>query len=251
MQSVRSHDVPSAGCPADNVAKIAVVDDEVAIADLVKEIFEAEGMQVDVFYDPVDALSTLSSSDYDLVIADIMMPGMDGYELYARLRRCRDVAVIFLSAKDGETDIVVGFALGADDYVVKPFKPRELVARVKARLRRTRLDRSHEDRSDQRYQVAAQGIVVDTKAHLASIHDIELTLTPKEFDILALLLLHAGEPVASSQIYESCWHEAYDASAANTVMVHIRHLRSKLAQVDSSREFIETAWGVGYRIAKG
>lgn len=241
-----------------NVAgfRILVLDDEVAIADLVKEIFEAEGMAVTVCYDPSSALQMVQKSPFDLAIVDIMMPVMDGYEFYHRLRVIADIPVVFLSAKDEETDIVVGFALGADDYVTKPFKPRELIARVKARLRRQYerdepIVNGEKDSGLEKGLLQSRGISVDPKAHQASLHDIPLALTPKEFDILALLLARAGEPVSSNELYEECWRESSNASSANTVMVHIRHLRKKLAEVDSSIEFIETAWGVGYRIARG
>lgn len=256
MQDISSEQSAAQGSGAPAGFRILVLDDEVAIADLVKEIFEAEGMSVIACYDPIAALQIAQESTFDLAIVDIMMPVMDGYEFYHRLRSIADIPVVFLSAKDGETDIVVGFALGADDYVTKPFKPRELIARVKARLRRRyeRDDASAKGGKDSGLQkgiLQSRGITVDAKAHQASLHDIALTLTPKEFDILALLLARAGEPVSSSELYEECWHEASNVSSANTVMVHIRHLRKKLAEVDSSIEFIETAWGVGYRIAKG
>lgn len=228
---------------------ILVLDDEVAIADLVKEIFQAEGMKAHAYYDPKRALEAVRSEKFDLAIVDIMMPVMDGYEFCRALRQISDVPVVFLSAKDEETDIVVGFALGADDYVVKPFKPRELVARVKARLRHTAAQSEKPDPAvDGGDVLEAQGIVVDTKAHEAFLHDVALSLTPKEFAILCELLIRKGEPVPSAMLYEHCWQEAPDASSANTIMVHIRHLRTKLAKVDSSKEFIETAWGVGYRI---
>lgn len=232
--------------------KILIVDDETAIADLVAGIFKAEGMSTFAVYRPEDALEKVQSEPYDLAIVDVMMPGMDGFELCRQLHsRGIQIPIIFLTAKDEETDIVVGFALGAEDYVTKPFKPRELVARVKARLRRQEPGcQKVAERGPSDSLLSVRGIEVDSKAHAASLHDIPLSLTPKEFGIFELLLRRAGEPVSAKELYETAWEEEANATSANTIMVHIRHLRQKLAEIDSSEQFIETAWGVGYRIAK-
>ncbi len=229
------------------VPRLLVVDDEAAIADLVAGVFKAEGMDVFAFTDPHDALRSLEANEYDLAIVDIMMPVMDGYELCRNVRKTSDMPIVFLSAKDAEADIVAGFTIGADDYVTKPFKPRELVARVKAHIRRH--SKSASGASDDSSILRAQGLEVDVREHVASLHDVPLQLTPKEFDILVQLLERKGQPVPSAQLYEAAWGEPANASSSNTVMVHIRHLRCKLAKVDSSAEIIETAWGVGYRIA--
>lgn len=233
--------------PAMSKKRLLVVDDEIAIAELIASIFTAEGMEVATFNDPLAALASFGQSEYDLAIIDIMMPAMDGYELCRGIREHSDMPVVFLSAKDEESDIVVGFTLGADDYVTKPFKPRELVARVKAHLRRDAARRA--SASPEEGILSAQGLEVDTRSHEASMHDVPLQLTPKEFAILAHLMENKGKPVPSKELYEAAWGERANASSANTVMVHIRHLRQKLAEVDSSKEIIQTAWGVGYRIA--
>ena len=141
---------------------------------------------------------------------------------------------------------MVGFELGADDYVVKPFKPRELVARVRARLRRaTSNDVASEDGPG---MLECCGIALDESAYTATLHGEALSLTPKEFAILACLMRDQGRPVASRDLFESVWGEIANAQSNNTVMVHIRHLRKKLAAVDSSQEFVETVWGVGYKL---
>lgn len=227
--------------------RLLVVDDEIAIAELISNIFTAEGMDVVSFNDPHAALASFDSGGYDLAIIDIMMPVMDGYELCRGIREHSDMPVIFLSAKDEESDIVAGFTLGADDYVTKPFKPRELVARVKAHIRRSAARKASVPSEEG--ILAAQGVEVDTRSHAATMHDVPLQLTPKEFAILAHLIENQGKPVPSKELYEAAWGEEANASSANTVMVHIRHLRQKLAEVDSSKEIIQTAWGVGYRIA--
>lgn len=227
--------------------RLLVVDDEIAIADLIASIFISEGMDVVAFNDPNLALRSLDSESYDLAILDVMMPGMDGFELCKSILEKKDMPVVFLSAKDAESDIVAGFTLGADDYVTKPFKPRELVARVKAHLRRH--SKAEPSEGDGNPVLSAQGIKLDTRAHKATMHDVPLQLTPKEFAILEKLLSEQGKPVASRELYESAWGEPANSSSSNTVMVHIRHLRCKIGEVDSSKEVIQTAWGVGYRIA--
>ncbi len=232
---------------------ILVLDDEVAIADLVVDLFASEGLEARAFYHPDDALDAARTDAFELAIVDVMMPGTDGFEFLRRLRATSDLPVIFLSAKDQETDIVVGFELGAEDYVTKPFKPRELLARVKARLRKIRAaERAvSEGRSSETAEtriLEACGVELDPQAHTAALFDVPLSLTPKEFGILEMLLEHAGSPVASKDIYAQVWDEEPLASSTNTVMVHIRRLRRKLAAVDSSREIICTAWGVGYLI---
>ena len=247
MESAGVTDVRAGGAATGGAPRLLVVDDEAAIADLIAGIFKAEGMDVCAFTDPREALESLGSNDYDLAIVDIMMPVMDGYELCRNVRKTSEMPIVFLSAKDAESDIVAGFTIGADDYVTKPFKPRELVARVKAHIRRN--SRTASGASDDSSVLRAQGLEVDVREHVASLHDVPLQLTPKEFDILVQLLERKGQPVPSAKLYEAAWGEPANASSSNTVMVHIRHLRCKLAEVDSSADVIETAWGVGYRIA--
>lgn len=203
--------------------RIAVCDDEQAIADLVGQLLVEAGFAPTVFYAAPDLLACQADDPFDLVILDIMMPGMDGFACCRELRRTSSVPIIFLTAKDEEVDKVVGFELGADDYVVKPFKPRELVARVRARLRRaTSNDVASEDGPG---MLECCGITLDESAYTATLH---------------------GE--ASRDLFESVWGEIANAQSNNTVMVHIRHLRKKLAAVDSSQEFVETVWGVGYKL---
>lgn len=178
--------------------KILIVDDDEVIARLLSEILRSEGFSTRECLSGPAALEALAQDDFQLVLLAIMMPGMNGFETCQRIRENSDVPVVFLTAKNEESDLVLGFSLGADDYIVKPFKPREL--------------------------------------------------TPKEFGILSLLARHAGKPVAIKDIFEEIWDEPYNSFDSNTVMVHIRRIRKKLSQVDSSREFIKTVFGVGYRL---
>lgn len=223
-------------------AHILVVDDEPAITHLVAHLLSTEGFEVDCCQNGLEALEALHAATYDLVVLDIMMPGIDGFETCRRMRVFSDAPIVFLTAKDGEFDSVLGLSLGADDYIAKPFRTHEFVARIKARLRRA----SHREEIEGSHE--ALGIALNEKQHVVSLHDVPLMLTPKEFDLLALLMEHQGTPVSTRELFERIWHERFDASASNAVMVHIRHLRGKLAAVDSSRDFIVNVWGVGYKI---
>lgn len=226
------------------VPRILVVDDEPDIADLVVETLSAEGFDAVACLSGDEALAQHGRTPFDLLILDVMMPGMDGYELCRRVRAASDVPIIFLSARIEEADKVVGLMLGGDDYVEKPFKKRELVARVRVLLRRA--EHAHPRRAGRVFE--ARGISIDADAHTAALHGEPLSLTPKEFGVLQMLVSQAGAAVSSRELYEGVWHEPFTDAAANSVMVHIRNLRKKLAAIDSSESPIETAWGVGYRI---
>lgn len=226
--------------------KILVCDDEREVVQLVSHLLEGVGYEVQGCFDAEEALRHLHEDSFDLAILDIMMPGVDGFELLRRMRadsnpRIADVPVIFLTAKTEELDKVLGFTLGADDYVTKPFKPRELVVRVRARLRR---------RPGLRPDVlGAHGIEVREDTHEATLHGETLSLTPTEFACLTELLRAHGMPLSAKELFEAVWKVEYGPSSHNTVMVYVRRVRKKLAAVDSSQDFIETVWGVGYRIA--
>ncbi len=227
---------------------ILICDDEREVADLVAHLLEREGFSVCTCYTGDQALQLLTSGTFDLAILDIMMPGIDGFEVCRRLRACEDTGVaempiIFLSAKSDEFDKVLGFTIGADDYVSKPFKSRELVVRVKARLR-------HRKSESSQGILSARGIELDEVNHTVRLHGEPMALSPKEFDCLAELLRADGAPVSARAMFDRVWRTEYTSSSHNAVMVYIRHLRKKLAELDSSEEFIETVWGVGYRIAK-
>lgn len=226
---------------------ILVCDDEPELAELLKELLENEGFSARAVTDPFEALSLAESGAFDLAVLDIMMPGMDGFELVRRIRsaaspKAREMPLVLLSAKDEEFDKVLGFTLGADDYVTKPFMPRELAVRVKARLRRPERPESGPCRE-------LGAIFVRTAEHECFVHGQRVKLTPKEFDCLSLLVRAEGKPLSARAIFESVWGEEYNSSSRNTVMVHIRRLRKRLAEIDASQEFIQTVWGVGYRIA--
>lgn len=230
---------------------ILVADDDLAIANLLREVLERENFEVRIAVHGGEALEAFNEAQrmnhpFDLVILDIMMPVMNGFETCRAIRKHSEVPVLFLSAKSEESDQVVAFTLGADDYVVKPFKGRELVARVRARLRRRSLEGVEFKHSSS--ILMAGPLEIDTSRHEARLYDTDLALTPKEFSLLRLLMENAGKPVSAKQLFEGVWHEPYHASDSNTIMVHIRRLRKKLAVVDNTNQLIETVFGVGYKV---
>lgn len=224
---------------------ILVVDDDPQIAGLVADTLSAVGMEPLTCHSGERAWEEFGRHHVDAAVLDIMMPGVDGFELCVRIRAVSRIPVIFLSAKDEESDKVLGLMTGADDYVVKPFMPRELVARIRSCLRRA----SYADAPVGDQLLTCRGLEVNCTTHVASLHGQRLSLTPKEFAVLALLLRAHGSPIATRDLYEAVWEEAYLPTCSNSVMVHIRHLRTKLAAIDSDQVFIETVWGVGYKIA--
>ena len=224
--------------------KVLVVEDDSNIAELLRLYLQKDGFEVSHAADGGKAVEMAREIQPDLVLLDIMLPVMDGWQVCRELRKTMKMPIIMLTAKGETEDKVSGLEMGADDYIVKPFKPRELVARVRTRIRRSK------DRTVAKSPglFDCDGLLIDTTRHVATLYDEELKLTPKEFGVLSLLARHAGKPVAIKDIFEEIWDEPYNSFDSNTVMVHIRRIRKKLSQVDSSREFIKTVFGVGYRL---
>ena len=220
--------------------KILIVDDDRNICELLRLYIEKEGFETAIANDGKAAVQMFDAVNPDLILLDIMLPELDGWQVCREIRKKSQCPIIMLTAKGEVFDKVLGLELGADDYVVKPFKPRELVARVRARLRRPA--------SPARRVLEARGVALDEDAYEATLHGEALPLTPKEFAILACLLRAQGRPVSSRDLFEEVWKEEANVQSNNTVMVHIRHLRKKLAAVDSSQELVETVWGVGYKL---
>ena len=234
--------------PMDISGRILVVDDDPDIRELLASTLTAEGYDVRLAEDGETALIALAHGAFDLVLLDVMMPGLSGLELLSRIRANSDVTVLVLSARSEELDQLLGFALGADDYLPKPFRPRELAARVRARMRRIRAE---EAAAHSHGSLVVGDLSLDSEAHLVALHEKPLALTPKEFAVLELLARHPGKPQSTRLIFEEIWGYPYDASAANSVMVHIRHLRQKMAAVREAEARIETVWGVGYKLVAG
>lgn len=223
---------------------ILVVDDEAAIADLVVEILEQEGYVAQAAYNGFSALNKAHELKPDLYILDIMMPGQDGMELLQELRTFSLAPVLFLSAKDTEADKVIAFTLGADDYIEKPFKKRELVARVEAHLRRAN---SYQNASSSN-SIKCGDIELLSERHEAFYQGQKLALTPKEFGMLRMLIEAQGKPVSTDDLYAHVWQEKPDDFSQNTIMVHVRNIRKKIQNIAKDADPIRTVWGIGYKI---
>ncbi|MRR11468.1 response regulator transcription factor [bacterium] len=226
-------------------ARILVVDDEESILQFVSYNLRKEGYDVTTAPDGDTALKLAAESPFDLVVLDIMLPGTDGYEVCRRLRETGDTPVLFLSARDTELDKVVGLELGGDDYLAKPFGVRELIARVKALLRRSG-PRSEAQRDEG--PIEAAGIVLDEAAHIARFGSTEIDLTPREFELLACLMRHAGRVLSREQLLREAWGWEYVVET-KTVDTHVKRLRDKLAASGVNPSAVETVRGYGYRLA--
>lgn len=228
--------------------RILVVDDEKAIADLIELYLRNENYIVFKSHNGQDALALVESEPLDLAILDVMLPDMTGFEICQKIREKHNFPIIMLTAKDEEIDKITGLTLGADDYITKPFRPLEMVARVKAQLRRyTRYNPS--EPADEENVIAFAGLVIDKDAHECTLNERPLSLTPTEFDILWMLASNRGRVVSSEELFREVWGEKYFTSN-NTVMVHIRHLREKMNDSAENPKYIKTVWGVGYKIEK-
>ena len=233
---------------------ILVVDDEPAIAIVVRERLEREGLAVRVASSGEDALAHLDTDPADLVILDVMLPGIDGFEVLRRLRSAgHTVPIIMLTARDEDVDRIVGLEMGADDYIVKPFNPRELSARVRAALRRQAERQALEARVAQ-LQTAepegkAEGLRFDPARRQVWFQGQQLELRPREYDLLYFLTQHRGQVFSRESLLSQVWgHESYIEE--RTVDVHVRRLRSKLSAIAPDAQVILTEWGVGYRLTE-
>lgn len=226
--------------------KILVVDDEPEIADLVALYLENENYEVFKFYSSVEALKCITDTKLDLAILDVMMPGVNGFELCKKIRANHNYPVIMLTAKGEELDKINGLALGADDYVTKPFRPLELVARVKAQLRRyKRYNVGKEEEADIMIQ---GGLVLNVRSHTCTLDEKPLILTPTEFEILRILCEGKGTVISAEELFHRIWKDEYYSKSNNTITVHIRHLREKMGDSFENPKYIKTVWGVGYKI---
>lgn len=227
---------------------ILVVDDEKEIADLIELYLKNENFNVYKFYDAQEALACIHSIKLDLAILDVMMPEIDGFEICRRIREQYHYPVIMLTAKEEEIDKITGLTLGADDYITKPFRPLEVIARVKAQIRRF-TKYNHQGILQNEAIIDFSGLILEQKTRKCMLNEKQLSLTPTEFSILWFLCVNRGRVVSSEELFQEIWGEKY-YSSNNTVMVHIRHLREKMNDSAENPKFIKTVWGVGYTIEK-
>ncbi len=227
--------------------KILIVDDERDLVFLIRDYLEEEGYRVFYAFDGLQAIQAFKDHQPDLMILDIMLPGMDGMEICRQARAISPVPILMLSSRKGEVDKILSLGLGADDYITKPFSPGELVARVKAQLRRY-IHLSREARED--VKLTYGELTLDLRSCTVSHSGNQILLSAKEYEILKLFMLHPNQVFTREQIFDQIWgfNEFGDV---NTVTVHIRRIREKVETDPSNPKYIKTAWGIGYRFEGG
>ena len=226
------------------MSRILIVEDEEAIADLEKDYLELSDFEVKIENAGDVGLQTALSEEFDLIILDLMLPGMDGFEVCKRIREKKDVPVLMVSAKKDDIDKIRGLGLGADDYITKPFSPSELVARVKAHMARySRLVGSATESND---VVEIRGLRIDKTARRVYVDGAEKSFTTKEFDLLTFLAENPNHVFTKEELFRKIWNMDSIGDIA-TVTVHIKKIREKIEFDTSNPQYIETIWGVGYR----
>ncbi|WP_026517764.1 response regulator transcription factor [Butyrivibrio sp. MC2021] len=226
------------------MSKILIVEDEEAIADLEKDYLELSDFEVKIENTGDAGLETAIAEDFDLIILDLMLPGMDGFEVCKHIREKKDVPILMVSAKKDDIDKIRGLGLGADDYITKPFSPSELVARVKAHMARySRLVGSGHESND---YVEIRGLKIDKTARRVYVDDQEKSFTTKEFDLLTFLAENPNHVFTKEELFRKIWNMDSIGDIA-TVTVHIKKIREKIEYDTSNPQYIETIWGVGYR----
>ena len=225
---------------------ILVVDDEVEIADLVALYLRSEGFTVHTCSTAGEALACIDSRELDLAILDVMLPELSGFELCRRIRERHNYPVIMLTARGEEIDQITGLTLGADDYVTKPFRPLELVARVKAQLRRYKRYNTGTESTEE--VLTCNGLVINVTTHQCTLDEKPLNLTPTEFAILRILCQNRGRVVSAEELFRQIWQDEYYTKGNNTITVHVRHLREKMGDSFESPRYRKTVWGLGYKI---
>ncbi|NWL86546.1 MULTISPECIES: response regulator transcription factor [unclassified Paenibacillus] len=226
--------------------QILIVDDDEKIAKLIEIYLLNEGYRVIKADNGLVALDIIGQQEIDLIVLDVMMPGLDGISVCLKIRETLTTPILMLSAKDGDMDKITGLMTGADDYMVKPFNPLELVARVKSLLRRSSYS-AQPTSSGIGHIIKIGSLQVDKETHTASVDGKAVKLTPIEFSILYLLASHPGRVFSSEEIFELIWKDKYFESS-NSVTVHISRLRDKLEKEMECEALIKTVWGVGYKI---
>lgn len=224
--------------------KILLIEDEVSIAELQRDYLEINDFNVEIQHNGDTGLQQALQGGYDLIILDIMLPGIHGFDICKQIRAVTNIPIMFVSAKKEDIDKIRGLGLGADDYITKPFSPSELVARVKAHL--SRYDRLANNPQTNNI-ISIHGITIDTSARKVFVNGEEVAFTTKEFDLLVFFVRHPNQVLSKEQLYERNW--GYESAAdVSTVTVHIRKLREKIERDPAQPKFLETVWGAGYRL---
>jgi len=226
------------------MANILIIEDDIAIAELEKDYLELSGFQVAMINDGNKGLAEALAGDYQLVILDLMLPGLDGFEICRQIREEKDIPILMVSAKKEDIDKIRGLGMGADDYMTKPFSPSELVARVKAHLARyERLVRNHDKENE---VIEIRGMKIDKTARRVYVNEEEKILTTKEFDLLSFLAGHPDRVFTKDELFREIWDMESFGDIA-TVTVHIKKIREKIEEDAAKPQYIETIWGKGYR----
>ena len=228
--------------------KVLVVDDEKEIADLLEVYLKNDGFEVYKFYNGTDALQCVEQSHPDLAILDVMMPKLDGFQLCQKIRLHFNYPIIMLTAKEQEIDKITGLTLGADDYMTKPFRPLELLARIKAQLRRYKKYNNAYPAEEDGHVISLRGLVLNSLTHECTLDGRPLPLTPTEFTILSVLCRKKGQVISAEELFHAVWGDEYFSKSNNTITVHIRHLREKMQDSFEEPNYIKTVWGCGYKI---
>lgn len=227
--------------------KILIIEDEPSIGELERDYFELNGFTVALETEGEAGLKRALNEPFDLMILDLMLPGLNGFEICRQVRSQVDIPILIVSAKKEEFDKIKGLGMGADDYITKPFSPGELVARVKAHL--TRYERLTTNQEMKSHEIKVRGLVIDKSARRVFVNNKEVTLTAREFDLLVLLASHPNRVFSKEELFDRIWG-LDSVGDMTTVVVHIRKIREKIEEDPGHPRYIETLWGAGYRFDK-
>ena len=231
------------------MSRILIVEDEVAIADLEKDYLELSGFEVEIENDGTKGLERALHEEFDLFILDLMLPGVDGFEICKKIRETKNTPILMVSAKKDDIDKIRGLGLGADDYVTKPFTPLELMARVNSQIRRyTKFNNKSQEKKENDRIHSIGGIELNEDTVEVFVDGKPVKMTPIEFKILALLMKNPGRVYSADEIYERVWNEK--AINTDTIMVHVRNIRDKIEINPREPKYLKVVWGVGYKMEK-
>jgi DNA-binding response OmpR family regulator len=226
------------------MSRILIIEDELSIAELERDYLEINGYSVDMEHSGDKGLARALNESYDLIILDLMLPKVDGFEICKKIRSQKDTPIIMISAKKEEIDKIRGLGLGADDYMIKPFSPGEMVARVKSHL--ARYERFTGNREFKHDEIRVRGLLIDKTSRRVHVNEEEVAFTTKEFDLLSFLAVNPNRVFSKEQLFDRIW--GMDSFGdISTVTVHIRKIREKVELDPSNPQYIETIWGAGYR----